>query len=837
MTPDEISILVAGLIGGSALLSLLVALLVLTYADQLRCFFGIRPLASVIPALPGHYVLPYLQPGPLVEPVGQIDTPTPQRRTTYATSSSDEHLPPHNATPSPSNVPRTPPPAYDPEETEEYGRFLRTVFRSPTPDLPLITIPDSPEAPVRALLPEPDSEAPHPQTPVHSQSLPRTFPPGAIRFDIPAHLCPLPKSDDESGSDSSDYGGNEPVAEREDDDPLNPHGLDYEWPELEAINRAYLGPYRSQAWELRRLDIEQRSRFEGPGNRVRMGWYLAVARGPPNPRQGRDANIRARLHANRFRTEYPTAAGDRRETAPIWTAPPDFDNFNQDQETFGWADEEEEMDTALDPGDYRDYTPAPFDQGDYRGYTSAPHFYHQPFPLPDSPTYAAPHNYQPPHPRRVQQYRPPQYGTYIMGTQGDDQVPEGSTAPTSPSQPSNEERLDAARRQSETNRREYDLLKAQMEAAQAKMMTHDITWDFAQPPDTKGKEPDRGRHLVPNYQRPLYDQTDRWSVPRPPPKWQAPNPYPAPVGIAPDEAPWLGVKPLMVKAPLPFEGKYDDIKRFVGDCFTYFEVFASYFQVPSSRVVFAVSHLEGATKDWWVHTRQDFWANKFTTLLAQQFHDPASEELHEKRMFDLRMGKGPAISYFQELEMEAKKANRRGEVDARGLMVKAVRLGVPDSYTNAVANSGQHILVTYNDWKRRICIMYEERQKKWVFDQTIGGRSTPQNKGTTATSLPKTGGVTSSMPAKQTGNSSAPKTSAGGRDSAGRWTTHPSQGLPMSIDAQKLHDEGRCFRCKEKGHLSKDCPKKKEFRDIRSVQATTEPATSSKVEEVKETVT
>ncbi|SJL15524.1 uncharacterized protein ARMOST_19024 [Armillaria ostoyae] len=493
------------------------------------------------------------------------------------------------------------------------------------------------------------------------------------------------------------------------------------------------------------------------------------------------------------------------------------------------------------------------DYGDYRGYTSAPHFYQQPFPLPDSPTYAAP-NYPPPppHPRRVQQFRTPQYGSYAYGGQGpDDPEPGGSAMPTDPPQPSNAERLEAARQQSLSNCREYDILKAQTEAAQAKMMTHDVTWDFAQPPDSKGKEPDRGRPVVPNYRHPLYDRTDRWSVPRPPPKWQAPNPYPAPVGTAPDEAPWLGVKPIMVKPPLPFFGKYDDIERFIGDCLTYFEVFASYFQVPSSRVVFAVTHLEGDAKDWWVHARQDFWANddddpvdarfrfpswtEFTTLLALNFHDPASEEMHEKKMFDLRMGKGSALAYFQELEMEAKKANRRGETDARGLMVKAVRLGVPDSYTNAVANSGQHIPVTYNDWKRRICIMYEERQKKWVFDQTIGGRSAPQNRGTTASSIPKAGGATSSTPPKQTGNSNAQKT--GGRDSAGRWTTHPGQGLPMSIDAQKLRDEGRCFRCKEKGHMSKDCPKKKEFRDIRSVQATTELAVTTKVEEVKEVAT
>ncbi|SJL09498.1 uncharacterized protein ARMOST_12876 [Armillaria ostoyae] len=315
MTPDEISILVAGLIGGSLLLSLLVTLLVLTYADQLRRIFRIRPLAPVTPALPGHYVLPYLQPGPLVEPVGQIHAPTPQRRAPYPAASSDDDIPvpPRNATPGPSNVPRTPPPAYDPAETEEYGRFLRSIFRSASPtDIPLITIPDSPPAPVRALLPESNNEARSlPPTSFGRESVHRILPPGRIAVTTPAHLCPLPDSDNESDNDSepSNYGGNEPVAERDNDDPLNPNGTDYEWPELDAVDRAFLGPYRSQAWELRRLDIEQRSRYEGPENRVCMGYYLATERGPRIPRRGREATIRARIHANRFQEEFPTSAG------------------------------------------------------------------------------------------------------------------------------------------------------------------------------------------------------------------------------------------------------------------------------------------------------------------------------------------------------------------------------------------------------------------------------------------------------------------------------------------------------------------------------------------------
>ncbi|SJL14064.1 uncharacterized protein ARMOST_17517 [Armillaria ostoyae] len=849
MTPDELTIVIVGVLGGTCLLSLLFSIVILANAERIRRLLRIETPA---PTLPAHYVVPYEQPRPLVEPMGTIHAPAPQRRSTYRATSSDEHLPPCNATPGPSNVPRTPPPAYNPEEeAQEYGRFLRTVFRSPTPSLPLITIPDSPEAPVRALLPEPDNETPRTPSPLRRQRLSGALYTGGIRVSTPAHLCPLPNSDDESNhsSDSSDYRGNEPVAEREDDDPLNPHGPDYEHGSSDALTSSSEAGSRDRKTEsgwggTSPSPEDPQSPEEEETQRYEHAFTPTVSERNTPQRQGTGSTTHDQGH-RRSNAPLPTYYSPlhwQKETALTSTAPPDFDNFNQDQETFGWADDEEDI--ALD---YQGYAPAPTDDRDYWGYTTAPDFYHQPFPLPDSPTYAG--EYRPPHPSRVQQYRPPQYRQYLMGGQ-EPPEPIVTDSTAGPSQPSNEERLEAARRQSESNRREYDVLKAQMEAAQTKMMTHDVTWDFTQPPDSKGKEPDRGQPVVPNYQRPLYDRTDRWSIPRPPPRWQAPNPYPAPVGSAPDDAPWLGVKPLMVKPPLPFEGKYDDVERFVGDCFTYFEVFTAYFQVSSSRVVFAATHLEGAAKDWWVHTRQDFWANdsddpndprfwlpswgEFTTLLAQNFHDPASEELHEKQMFDLRMGKGPAISYFQELEMEAKKANRHGETDARGLMVKAVRLGVPDSYTNAIANSGQHIPVTYNDWKRRVCVMYEERQKKWVFDQTIGNRPAPKNQGTTATSLPKTGGATSSTPAKQTGNSSAPKPS--GRDSAGRWTTHPGQGLPMSVDAQKLRDEGRCFRCKEKGHMSRDCPKKKEFRDIRSVQAT-ELTVTTKVEEDLQTGT
>ncbi|SJL10874.1 uncharacterized protein ARMOST_14269 [Armillaria ostoyae] len=135
--------------------------------------------------------------------------------------------------------------------------------------------------------------------------------------------------------------------------------------------------------------------------------------------------------------------------------------------------------------------------------------------------------------------------------------------------------------------------------------------------------------------------------------------------------------------------------------------------------------------------------------------------------------------------------------------------------------------------------MYEERQKKWVFDQTLGNSwgSNPQKMfSTTATSNnQKAGGATSSMLTKPTSSATPPRDTVTGKWHVVKTKTFGGTGEPMDIG--QMHAKGLCFRCHKHGHLSKDCPDKKDYRDIRSVQATNEPVTESKVEEDLHTVT
>ncbi|SJL13399.1 uncharacterized protein ARMOST_16842 [Armillaria ostoyae] len=264
--------------------------------------------------------------------------------------------------------------------------------------------------------------------------------------------------------------------------------------------------------------------------------------------------------------------------------------------------------------------------------------------------------------------------------------------------------------------------------------------------------------------------------------------------------PWNELKPKIVREPAPFKGESVD----------------HWLTSSPHRIVFCASRFEGEAQVWWDlqqrwyysdaigHWRYPLYSD-FKKAVHDRFYQDADAKLKYQALKRLRQTdfKSGEVFFqkFKELALEA------DVIDNEGQMAQMIEEAVRKTAKDTIYTQPNRPPDTYEEWKRRII----QIDYNWA----AGGQQTnkPNNAGTSK------------------GSSSVTTSSANKKMNTG--TTYGGRGQPMDIDAI---NNGECFRCHEKGHISKNCPlqswNRKKKEEVRA--STTEPATGSKIEEVKD---
>ncbi|PBK62471.1 hypothetical protein ARMSODRAFT_1024885 [Armillaria solidipes] len=298
---------------------------------------------------------------------------------------------------------------------------------------------------------------------------------------------------------------------------------------------------------------------------------------------------------------------------------------------------------------------------------------------------------------------------------------------------------------------------------------------------------DRGGHAEPDnspIQPPDPADPNLWSLPhRPgaPMPLDPPNPW---IIAAAQVNPWNKLKPKIVWEPAPFKGESVDhwltssphrVRRYYSDA------------IGHRRYLSYVDFKQA------VHNR--FFLDANARLKYQA--------LKRLRQTDFKSGD----IFFQKFEELALEANI---IDNEGQMAKMIEEVVCKTAKDTIYTQPNHPPDTYDEWKRRIL----QIDYNYHLNRATGGQMTnrPNNAGTSK------------------GNSSVTTLSTGKMTTTG--TTYGGQGQPMDIDAI---NNGECFRCHKKGHISKNCLLQSWNKKKQEVRAsTTKPSMGSKVEEVKD---
>lgn len=264
---------------------------------------------------------------------------------------------------------------------------------------------------------------------------------------------------------------------------------------------------------------------------------------------------------------------------------------------------------------------------------------------------------------------------------------------------------------------------------------------------------------------------------------------------------------IKVATPDDFDGKQAHAEEFLRQCEIYFTSYPN--ATDTQKINIALSHMKGETAGPWAQRQLDLitgvtqgtairlWSD-FRKQFKDNFADPDAKRTAQTKIMQIRQGTRSVAEYTIEFENYQYRSGFNDEaltVHFEVGLQEAVRRGVYGMIPMPTDLAG---------WKEA-ALQLNNNYRRYVEQQKSTPRGTQQHQGNQRREQPPVHNPVS----RQT---SAPSSSTSSRELP--------PGVPMDVDRARSRGQFPssrtlvCFRCKQPGHMMKDCRSQVNFMDM-----------------------
>ena len=280
----------------------------------------------------------------------------------------------------------------------------------------------------------------------------------------------------------------------------------------------------------------------------------------------------------------------------------------------------------------------------------------------------------------------------------------------------------------------------------------------------------------------------------------------------------------LLNQPSEFNGDKKEFKGWLRQLLTYIRDPKNGITTDDERIDIAMSYMRGGTVTDWVQNYYDThfdeilesWSvswMEFKAALIDAFTNKGQALMAQEKLEAIQQGSDSADDFFK--KFKALLTNAGYDKDAP-YVIRLIEKAVDAKTIDQIYGSRMTRIDDYKTYKSTIISIDEMWRRRKEQKKGGGHRGWGQWNGnqqtTKSTNTPQT---TTAKPPH------TPQTQGDRKDGTG--TTFGGTGRPMDLDAARR--QGQCFNCGERGHISRECPKKKNrFQQVRglSVEMTDE---------------